>query len=305
VPLAVTCVNLEVLKLAGVPNWTDASFTKFLAGIAQHKGFEFKHLRTLKLRQTSLSDSSLHPLISLCPSLQRLDLSFTLVLHPLSLFQPPDIIPLQKLSLTSTRISNVDLLAVVSNLPQLNTLSLGALGERQGASATMGNASALTMNNETLARLTDILENLQHLETVSLVGNAKLGLTERTDGAILGFISRVGRKCKSLNLAGLQSMRSAALVGLVPETIEQGPPQLRSLILNHTNVDDEAAPFIACCISLETLGLGSTKFTNTGIFPIIDACTKLENLDLTSCRGVNVVDRRRFFEVWEKDWKGS
>lgn len=60
----------------------------------------------------------------------------------------------------------------------------------------MGNASALTMNNETLMRLTDILENFEHLESISLVGNAKLGLTERTDGAMSDFISRVGRKCK-------------------------------------------------------------------------------------------------------------
>lgn len=34
-----------------------------------------------------------------------------------------------------------------------------------------------------------------------------------------------------------------------------------------------------------------------GLFPIIDACERLENLDLTSCRGVKVSDRRRFFEV--------
>jgi len=125
------------------------------------------------------------------------------------------------------------------------------------------------------------------------------------DEAIADFISRIGRRCKSLSLAGLQSMRSAALAGLMPSTIEQGPPQLRSLILNYTNVDDEAAPFIACCTSLGTLGLGSTKFTREGLFPIIDACTKLEKIDLTSCRGVNVVDRRRFFEVWEKDRNGS
>ncbi|KIM84624.1 hypothetical protein PILCRDRAFT_390629 [Piloderma croceum F 1598] len=297
VPLALACSHLEVLKLAGIPNWTDATFAKFLAGVALYKDFKLQNLRTLKLRQTSLSDSSLHPLMSLCPSIRRLDLSFTLVLHPLLLFQSPNTVLLEKLSLTSTRVLSNDMLATISKLPQLKTLSLGALGERQGSSAAMGNASALTMNNDSLVRLTDILENFQHLESVSLVGNAKLGLTERVDGALLDFISRVGRKCKSLNLAGIQSLRSASLAGLVPDTAEQGPPQLCSLILNHTNVDDEAAPFISCCVSLGTLGVGSTKFTSAGLLPIIDACTKLEKLDLTSCRGVKVVDRRRFFEV--------
>jgi len=57
-------------------------------------------------------------------------------------------------------------------------------------------------------------------------------------------------------------MRSAALAGLVPDTPEQGPPQLRSLTLNHTNVDDGAAPFIACCKFLVSLGVGGTKFTS-------------------------------------------
>jgi pyruvate/oxaloacetate carboxyltransferase len=109
---------------------------------------------------------------------------------------------LQKLSLTSTRVSNTDLLAIVSELPQLKTLSLGALGERQGSSATMGNSSALTMNSDTLVRLTDILANFQHLESVSLVGNAKLALTERTDAVVSDFISRVGRKCKVRTIKG-------------------------------------------------------------------------------------------------------
>jgi hypothetical protein len=34
-----------------------------------------------------------------------------------------------------------------------------------------------------------------------------------------------------------------------------------------------------------------------GLFPLVDACPRLEQLDLSGCRGVNVIDRRRFFEV--------
>lgn len=159
-------------------------------------GVTLTEMRTLKLRQTSLSDASHQSMISKCPNLQRLDLSFTLVQHPVSLFSTPDI-QLRKLSLTSTRVSSADLLAIISKLPHLQTLALGALGERQGSSATMGNASALTMTNETLMRLTDILQDFQQLENISLVGNAKLGLTERTDGAMSDFVRRVGRKCKA------------------------------------------------------------------------------------------------------------
>ena len=98
--------------------------------------------------------------------------------------------------------------------------------------------------------------------------------------------------------------------------MDEGPAQLVQLNLNNTAVDDTAAPYISACVHLQTLELAGTKFSSTslycglycmsdclastsgaGLFPIIDACERLENLDLTSCRGVKVSDRRRFFEV--------
>lgn len=39
------------------------------------------------------------------------------------------------------------------------------------------------------------------------------------------------------------------------------------------------------------------KSSGEGLFTIIDACRKLETLNLTSCRGVRVTERRSFFEV--------
>lgn len=67
---------------------------------------------------------------------------------------------------------------------------------------------------------------------------------------------------QSLNLGGIPSLHSSELAGLVPDTVEQGPPELRTLVLNYTNVDDDAAPFISSCEHLETLKVGSTKFTS-------------------------------------------
>lgn len=51
------------------------------------------------------------------------------------------------------------------------------------------------MTDQTLRDITDILEKCDNLEKVSLVGNSKLGLTGRRDGALADFIQRVGRKC--------------------------------------------------------------------------------------------------------------
>lgn len=90
------------------------------------------------------------------------------------------------------------------------------------------------------------------------------------------------------------------MCGLMGEASED-PPRLEDLGLNHTGVDDEAAPYLSRCSSLVSLRLAGTRITSVGLFPIIDACPKLEQLDLTSCRGIKIADRRRFFDVWERD----
>ncbi|KAH7924873.1 RNI-like protein [Leucogyrophana mollusca] len=300
-PLITACPQLHVLKLAGISSWTDAGFSKLLSAIGPDVKLE--HLHTLKLRQTGLSETSIYPLLLRCPNVRRLDISFTFVHRP-----PPFVtIPpmnLEKLSLTSTMISSVDIIALMQHLPNLKTLALGALGGGQGSSVSVGNTSAMTMSDQTLRALTDVLVNYEHLENVNLVGNTKLGLTSRGNGALSDFILRVGRKCRRLNLGGIQFLRSSDLAGLLSDSGQQASPRLEELILNNTSVDDEATPYLSCCHSLVTLELAGTKITNAGLFPIIDACPRLEKLDLTSCRGVGVVDRRRFFEVWEQERSG-
>ena len=76
-----------------------------------------------------------------------------------------------------------------------NDIALGALGAGRGLAASISNSSAMTMTDQTLRDITDLLENCENLERVILVGNSKLGLTGRRDGALADFIQRVGRKC--------------------------------------------------------------------------------------------------------------
>lgn len=152
-------------------------------------------VRTLKLRHTHLSSTSIIAIITMCPNLKRLDLGFTLIRRlPSVAAEPPP--PLQKLSLTSTGISSADLIAVVALLPQLETLYLGALSESSGGSGgAHGSLSAMTLDNNMLMALTEVLEPFQHLKNINLVGNTKLGLTEAKDGAVGDFMLRVGRRC--------------------------------------------------------------------------------------------------------------
>ncbi|KAI0335341.1 RNI-like protein [Cubamyces sp. BRFM 1775] len=294
-PLLLICKQLATLKVAGIPNW-------LWSALPISDGFQLSSLRSLKLRQAALSDAVLNPTLAICPNLERLDLSFTLVKRP--------VLPLghslEKIVLTSTKISSSDLLAMMSPLTRLKVLAIGAMGGGQGSSAAISNTSAMTLTDETLRSLTDILGSCPDIERVNLVGNTKLGFTGRRgpDAALAYFVRKVGRRCKHLNLAGITSLRSSDLEGLAhPDGLDDGPPQLDHLNLNNTSVDDTAAPYISACTQLQTLELASTKFSSAGLFPIIDACERLVKLDLTSCRGVRVGDRRRFFEVWEEEWR--
>ena len=135
--------------------------------------FKLEALRTLKLRQASLYlDLSLQPIIALCPNLARLDISFTPVVHVSSLLKPV-LEKMQKLSLTSTQVPNADLLAVISELPAVNNVVTGSDSCPPGFQCNYGqHKSALTMNNDFLGHLTNILAGFRDLETISL----KLGM---------------------------------------------------------------------------------------------------------------------------------
>jgi len=160
----------------------------------------------------------------------------------------------------------------------------------------------MTLTEDDLITITETLAQFEHLENVSLVGNTKLCLVSRH--AVPDFVRRVGRRCKKLNLAGIPALRSRDLAGLLPSDEDPNPSGLEFLVLNNTSVDDDSASFIACCPELKTLEVVGTKFTSEGLFDIVDACPKLAKLDLTSCRGVRVNDRRQFFERWKEE-RGS
>ncbi|KAH9944443.1 RNI-like protein [Epithele typhae] len=309
-PVLLNCKQLEVLKVAGIPNWTDTTVSKLWTALEVSGDLTFPNLRSLKLRQAPLTDTVLHPILAACPGLQRLNLSFTnvkslTVSHGTNLPLSPH---LEKLVLTSTKISVLELPALIRRLPKLRTLAIGALGGGQGSSAAIANTSAMTLTDDALRELARaIAAHCPDIERVSLVGNTKLGLTgsRGPDAALSQFVRAVGRRCKGLNLARITSLRSSDLEGLADADDGEGPPRLTHLNLNGTSVDDTAAPYLSACVDLQTLELGGTKMSSVGLFPIIDACEKLEKLDLTSCRGVKVGERRRFFEVWEEEWKNT
>ncbi|KLO20640.1 RNI-like protein [Schizopora paradoxa] len=305
-PLVRNCLTLEVLKVAGLQNITDATISRLLLTVAGPADdpddvplitrMMLKNLRSLKLRYNMVTEASISSLTEHCTKLERLDLSFTRLKHVPHIEEPSSIV---KLSLTSTFISGTELVDLVRRTPKLRILNIGSMGVKAGtsSSAAMGSA-AMSLNDDVLVQLTDALLDCSDIESINLVQNAKLGaLVTRRDTALSYFIKLVGRKCKSLNLAGIPGLRSSDLNGLVPENDMEPVSPLRTLILNKTNIDDNASPWICACLNLETLEVAETKISPEGLFPILDACYRLSELNLTGCRSVKVGDRRRFFEV--------
>ncbi|KAI0348602.1 RNI-like protein [Trametopsis cervina] len=292
-PLLTNCSLLEVLKVAGIPGWTDATFLKLWA--QWHlTGTQLPNLRTLKIRQTSITDASLSVALAVCPNIRRLDISFTGVRHA----GPLTADTMEKLNLTSTKHATRDLFKVLNGMKNLKSLSIGALGRGEGTAAVVSNTNAMTLTDQDLTALTLVLQTRKSLESISIAGNTKLAAA--TGIALTNFITNVGRYCKILNLAGISSLRSRMLEGLLADDDEQDSP-LETLILNNTNVDDAAAVYISSCKSLRILELASTKFTGDGLNTILDACPMLERLNLTSCRGINLAQRRNFFAAYEQN----
>ncbi|KAL1677677.1 hypothetical protein EV122DRAFT_290942 [Schizophyllum commune] len=276
--LLVNCKHLRVLKVAGISSWSDGTLQKLLSALSASNTTSLPTLHNLKLRQLSITNTSATPFIALFPNLRRLNISFTNIQHI-----PTSSPYIEKLAMSSTplAISFGGFSSSSSSYPfpaeflQLRTLNIGALGQSAKSSG------ALVLTDGLLMDLTDVLAPLEHLEHVNLASNAKL-----TSNSII-------------NLSGIPRLRSDGLAGLVAE--DGTECAIEVLTLNNTAIDDDAAPYIACCKQLSRLGLASARITKDGLFTIIDACPRLENIKLTSCRGVKLQDRKRIFELWEEE----
>jgi hypothetical protein len=164
--------------------------------------FSLPALRTLKLRQTSLSEASVNALIPFVPNITRIDLSFTDIRCSL-LAQHGCLANLEKLSLTSTDVSPNDLVSALSAAKRLRTLNIGALGGSYGKRSAYGSGvSTLTLTDNHLRPMTSVLSQNAVIENVSLVANAKLA---RDDEIIAEFIFLVGRRLKVCGIPDRQS----------------------------------------------------------------------------------------------------
>ncbi|BGP39304.1 hypothetical protein JCM10450v2_003256 [Rhodotorula kratochvilovae] len=305
------CKNLEVLKLANVQALTEKNVSKLVTD-ATDAALGWRHvplsrLRTLKVRSTDVSDASIGRLLSLCASsLERLDVSYsglkTLDFVSSALHTLPEW-RLEKLVASGLPLSPATLegfFRPLSTRPpeerrRFRVLKLGSIP----ASST----KAPGLTDAVLARLMPFLETLDGLESVSLFQNWGLGKTHQP---LSRFIEVVGRRCLHLDLT--LPVESHHLEGLLPPLEDEDPdaaaayepPRLRSLVLDSSRITDAAAGSVAACADLRALHVAETRISTKFLATVLSACPHLSNLNLTSCRGIPVTQRRTFFEAWEK-----
>ncbi|KDE09154.1 hypothetical protein MVLG_00867 [Microbotryum lychnidis-dioicae p1A1 Lamole] len=315
--LFVRCSALQVLKIANVQGLNDRNMTKLIDdSIHAALGWRhipLSHLRCLKVRSTDITDNSLGRLLSLCTfTLERLDISFTSVksldLVSRALHTAPEW-KLEKLVASGLPLTPVSLQGFFGPLAEMRTederkrfkvLKLGSIP------STSTKQPGLT--DAVLQGLMPSLVKLTGLESISFCQNWHLGLAREP---MTSFISTIGFKCLSLDLT--LPLQSHHLEGLEPPWGEDGfpsmfpseegytRPKLQTLVLDSSRIDDRASISIGYCHDLRTLHLAETKISTVFLAHLMTTCPLLSNLNLTSCRGVPVAQRRTFFETWERE----
>ncbi|BGP15493.1 hypothetical protein JCM10213_005760 [Rhodosporidiobolus nylandii] len=312
--LLARCSHLEVLKLANVALLNDKNVTKLLSD-ATDAALGWKHiplsrLKTLKLRSTDITDSSIGRLLTLCAlRLEHLDVSYTSLksldfvssaLHALPEWR------LEKLVASGLPLSPATLegfFRPLSERPEeerrrFKILKLGSIP----ASST----KAPGLTDAVMAKVLPYLEKLDGLESVSLFQNWALG---KLAHPLSRFIEVIGRRCIHLDLTlPVESYHLEAL--LPPLSAEEGgddaavqayePPRLRTLVLDSSRITDAAAGAVAACTELQALHVAETRISTKFLATVLASCPHLIALNLTSCRGIPVTQRRTFFEAWEK-----
>ncbi|GAA5892521.1 uncharacterized protein JCM6883_007386 [Sporobolomyces salmoneus] len=305
------CPRLEVLKLQAVGNLNEKNINLIVetatnASTAKMQ-IPLSNLRTLKLKNTAVTDAALGRLLALCsPTLSRLDVSYTQLksldiissaLHTLPTWN------LEKLvasGLPLTPASLESFFRPLSERPddERNRFKVMKLGS---IPATSTKAPGLT--DAVLKKLLPYWETFGGLEKVSLYGNIYLG---KTSEPMYSFLAKIGSRCKDLNLTNIP-LDSHHLEGLLePVTFDEDgndhvvPSRLETLVLDSTRIDDRAMIPLGICKKLRALHVAETRISPAFLDSLLKSCPDLSVLNLTSCRGIPVTQRRNFFDSYEK-----
>ncbi|GAA5953526.1 hypothetical protein JCM3765_005063 [Sporobolomyces pararoseus] len=305
------CPLLEVLKLQSVGNLNEKNINLIVEAATKSSSnsmhIPLSNLKTLKLKFTLITDAALGRFLTLCaPSLTRLDVSFTQIksldiissaLHTLPEWK------LEKLVASGLPLTPVSMESFFRPLSERPLEERSRFKRLKLASIPDTGTKAQGMTDSVLKKLLPYWENLEGLEKLSLSGNVYLGKMREP---MYSLLSKIGSRCKLLDLTSC-AIDPGHLEGLLePVTFDEDgndhilPAQLETLVLDSTKIDDRAMISLGTCRKLKALHVAETKITPTFLTTLLESCPDLSILNLTSCRGIPVTQRRSFFDSYEK-----
>ena len=265
------CKNLATLKLAGC---------KFSDGMTITKIFPHpsEKLTNLKLRHCVVNQSQLQYILTTFPDLETFDYSSSNLrsLRPFYLIEHPS--KLRKLNL--------------SNCPSLDLTKPTELHR------VLQKHKSLEHIYLTQARI-----SLKFVMPDEAVANFKTLFLPKLATAT-EFLPVILSKATNLVYLDLSHSSLHFCQDDYLEPLVVNVPNLRTLSLEDTDVGDRSADLISQIHTLHSLFLRGTAISVTGVREIVYGCPWLEELDVTSCRAIEIRERRTILPTLRQQfWK--
>ncbi|TIC06889.1 RNI-like protein [Wallemia mellicola] len=244
-------------------------------------------LEHLNVAECNISDAALGRWLTLAPSMKVLNCSNCESLSNPMLFLPPNLYnQLVKIDISFMSLDLFSFNAFYQEI--LKSSSIKVLW----MSGMMRKASA--SDNEFLlvdGRLTPTENTLEGFapEELEWSNNPRLKGSQ-----CLSY--HITSKLKYLNLSG-STFDGAAFNDAI---MANDPRCLENLQLNECNIDANVVAGITKLKGLKTLGLMKTKIDEESLNEIIKCSPLLSSLNITQCRAIPVVNRRRYFEYYDE-----
>ncbi|EGC35315.1 hypothetical protein DICPUDRAFT_152393 [Dictyostelium purpureum] len=258
--------QLQELDISGCPLVSDYGASEFLSTYG-------KHLTTLILADTLISDKTISILSNFCQQIQKLDIQNCFFINPealslLSHIQKLKIINVSRCKITNNTILSFNQHQNITNIQQ-QIISTSTISNSNNNSLITSNFT----NTTTTTTTSNLVLNNKQIQELIIKNPAKL-----SDDAFQQFQS--WQTLKILDLSGCSKLSDNVFFNL-PECLN-----LEQLILEACyNLTDKSAKSIASIMpNLWKLSLKGLKFlTDEGVQTIVEKCKKIKDLKLSRC----------------------
>jgi len=233
-----------------------------------------QNLQTLDLTMFGVVTNRALAVLYTLPHLKKLDMSWVRIENIAAFMHIARITSLEKLEVRGTGISK-DVLALVSNLPNLTMLNLTKCSHIKDVDLDfLANTKLRTLHLSGNRQITD--EGVAHVARIATLEKLSLGKTNITDRAMVDVAKLV--KLRVLDLLDCDQITSGGFAQLSTLT------NLVRLFGNLMPMTDEALRHLACLSKLEKLNLSfCANVTDTGVSYIAAGMKSMTDLNLTGC----------------------